>query len=124
MLKKFSIDTLNDTDYFISLLFYMGLLTIKEPVMNKVRLGILNYSIRTLYWEYIMKLVREQSPEMTIETRYLDEAITALAMEGDLSSPLRVNGMPALAINLTPFRKKTGGCSGIMAGMNPSNGLD
>ncbi|MDR0835429.1 MAG: PD-(D/E)XK nuclease domain-containing protein, partial [Tannerella sp.] len=62
----------------------MGLLTIKEPVMNKVRLGIPNYSIRTLYWEYVMKIVREQSPEMTIETRYLDEAITALAMEGDL----------------------------------------
>jgi hypothetical protein len=84
VLKKFSIDTLNDTDYFISLLFYMGLLTIKEPVMNKVRLGIPNYSIRTLYWEYIMKLVREHSPEMTIETRYIDEAVTALAMEGDL----------------------------------------
>ncbi|MDR3093765.1 MAG: ATP-binding protein [Bacteroidales bacterium] len=84
VLNKFSIDTLNDTDYFVSLLFYMGLLTIKEPVMNKVRLGIPNYSIRTLYWEYILKLVREHSPEMTIETRYLDEAITALAMEGDL----------------------------------------
>jgi hypothetical protein len=52
--------------------------------MNKVRLGIPNYSIRTLYWEYILKLVREHSSEMTIETRYLDEAITALAMEGDL----------------------------------------
>ncbi|GHT78640.1 hypothetical protein FACS189464_2440 [Bacteroidia bacterium] len=84
VMKKFSIDTLNDTDYFISLLFYMGLLTIKEPVMNKVRLGIPNYSIRTLYWEYIMKLVREHSPEMTIETRYLDEAVTALAMEGNV----------------------------------------
>ncbi|GAP72800.1 AAA ATPase [Candidatus Symbiothrix dinenymphae] len=84
VLKKFSVDTLNDTDYFISLLFYMGLLTIKEPVMGKMRLGIPNYSIRTLYWEYVMKFVREQSPAMTIETRPLDEAITALAMEGDL----------------------------------------
>ncbi|GHT44308.1 hypothetical protein AGMMS49965_19700 [Bacteroidia bacterium] len=84
VLKKFSVDTLNDTDYFISLLFYMGLLTIKEAVMGKTLLGIPNYSIRTLYWEYVMKFVREQSPAMTIETRYLDEAITALAMEGDL----------------------------------------
>ncbi|GAP71238.1 AAA family ATPase [Candidatus Symbiothrix dinenymphae] len=84
VLNKFSVDTLNDTDYFISLLFYMGLLTIKEPVMGKVWLGIPNYSIRTLYWEYVMKFVREQSPAMTIETRHLDESITALAMEGDL----------------------------------------
>ncbi|WP_056928562.1 AAA family ATPase [Candidatus Symbiothrix dinenymphae] len=84
VLNKFSVDTLNDTDYFISLLFYMGLLTIKEPVMGKMRLIIPNYSIRTLYWEYVMKFVREQSPDMTIETRPLDEAITALAMEGDV----------------------------------------
>ncbi|WP_056928800.1 hypothetical protein, partial [Candidatus Symbiothrix dinenymphae] len=40
-----------------------------------VWLGIPNYSIRTLYWEYVMKFVREQSPAMTIETRHLDESI-------------------------------------------------
>jgi hypothetical protein len=62
----------------------MGMLTIKEPYFTKVRLVIPNYSIRTLYWEYITKLVHEQSPEMTVETRLLDEAIFALAMNGNL----------------------------------------
>jgi hypothetical protein len=84
ILRKFSIDMLNDNDYFVSLLFYMGLLTIKEPRFTKVRLCIPNYTIKTLYWEYIMKLTQEHSPEMTIETRFLDEAIISLALEGDL----------------------------------------
>ncbi|GHT48329.1 hypothetical protein FACS189440_11640 [Bacteroidia bacterium] len=83
ILRKFSIDMLNDNSYFVSLLFYMGLLTIKEPVMNKVRLVIPNYSIKTLYWEYLIQLMRETSPDMTIQSMQLDEAITVLAMEGN-----------------------------------------
>jgi hypothetical protein len=84
IIRKFSIDRLNDDDYFVSLLFYMGLLTIKAPYLNKVRLGIPNYSIQTLYWEYISRLTRDTSPLMTISANALDEAIIAMAMEGDV----------------------------------------
>jgi hypothetical protein len=84
ILQKFSIDRLNDDSYFVSLLFYMGLLTIKEPVFGKLRLEIPNYSIRTLYWEYILLMANDNSPDMTVQSRPLDIAITALAMEGDL----------------------------------------
>jgi hypothetical protein len=84
ILEKFSIDMLNDDDYFVSLLFYMGLLTIKEPYLNQLRLIIPNYSIKTLYWEYIMKMTRETSPDMNIESRLLNEAIYALALDGKL----------------------------------------
>jgi hypothetical protein len=84
ILQKFSIDRMNDDDYFISLMFYMGLLTIKEPHLSQQRLGIPNYSIKTIYWEYIKRLLRDTSPETSIETRILDESIFALAMEGDV----------------------------------------
>ncbi|MDR2621935.1 MAG: ATP-binding protein [Dysgonamonadaceae bacterium] len=84
ILRKFSIDVLNDDDYFVSLLFYMGLLTIKEPYLNQLKLTIPNYSIKTLYWEYIMKMIRETSPDLNIEARPLNEAIYALAMDGNL----------------------------------------
>ncbi|WP_055431324.1 AAA family ATPase [Candidatus Symbiothrix dinenymphae] len=84
VLQKFSIDRINDDRYFISLLFYMGLLTIKEPAMGKLRLEIPNYSIRTLYWEYILLMANENSPDMVVQSRPLDEAIIALAMEGNL----------------------------------------
>jgi hypothetical protein len=84
ILEKFSIDRLNDERYFISLLFYMGLLTIKEPYLFQLKLGIPNYSIKTLYWEYIMLLVEETSPDLNIEARPLNEAIYVLAMDGNL----------------------------------------
>jgi hypothetical protein len=84
IIEKFPIDRLFDDNYFISLLFYMGLLTIKEPYFSKTRLCIPNYSIKTLYWEYIIRLTRESSPDMRIETRPLDQAIETMAMEGTL----------------------------------------
>ncbi|MDR3252828.1 MAG: ATP-binding protein [Tannerella sp.] len=84
VVEKFSADMMNDDEYFVSLLFYMGLLTIREPYLNLLRLEIPNYSIRTLYWEYIRKLSGENSPEMTIRSRRLNDAVTAMAMEGDL----------------------------------------
>ncbi|MDR1023068.1 MAG: ATP-binding protein, partial [Prevotellaceae bacterium] len=83
ILKKFSIDMLSDDSYFVSLLFYMGLLTIDAPYRLRLRLQIPNYSIKTLYWEYLAKQVTETSPEMTIQSQPLDDAILALAMEGD-----------------------------------------
>ncbi|MDR0614276.1 MAG: ATP-binding protein [Dysgonamonadaceae bacterium] len=83
ILEKFSIDMLNDDDYFVSLLFYMGLLTIREPYLNQLRLTIPNYSIKTLYWEYLMKMTRETSPDLNIESRRLNEAIHILAMDGN-----------------------------------------
>jgi hypothetical protein len=82
ILKKFSIDTLSDDSYFISLLFYMGLLTIDAPYRLRLRLQIPNYSIKTLYWEYLAKQITETSPETTIHSRPLDDAIYSLAMEG------------------------------------------
>ncbi|GHV32567.1 hypothetical protein FACS1894177_08790 [Bacteroidia bacterium] len=85
LLEKFPIDMLSDDSQFVSLLFYMGLLTIKEPYLNKVRLIIPNFSVRTLYWDYVSRMVQETSPLMTIQSQPLDESIVAAAMEGDIN---------------------------------------
>jgi hypothetical protein len=84
IISKFSIDRLNDDEYFVSLLFYMGLLTIKEPCWGLVRLVIPNYSIETIYWEYIRLLMQDNSPDVNLSVAELNEAIVALAMEGDV----------------------------------------
>jgi hypothetical protein len=84
IIEKFSMDIMFDDDYFVSLLFYMGLLTIKEPDWAKVRLCIPNFSIETIFWEHILRLTKESSPMMSVETRPLDEAIKNMAMKGDL----------------------------------------
>ena len=84
IIEKFSLDMMFNDDYFISLLFYMGLITIKEPHLSEVRLCIPNYSIETVYWEYIRRLTQESSSLMTVETRPLNDAIHAMALEGNL----------------------------------------
>jgi hypothetical protein len=84
VLEKFSIDMLNDDSYFISLLFYMGLLTIHKSYRMKLLLRIPNYSIKTLYWEYLIKQIAERSSEISISSQVLDEAIYTMAMKGDV----------------------------------------
>jgi hypothetical protein len=78
---KFSIDELYHEEYFVSLLFYMGLLTIEKPVMGNIRLCIPNYSIKTVLWEYIVKSVQISSA-FVINTASLNEAIKVLALDG------------------------------------------
>ncbi|GHV66534.1 hypothetical protein FACS1894199_10160 [Bacteroidia bacterium] len=85
LLQKFPIDMLEDDTQFVSLLFYMGLLTIKGAYLSEMRLEIPNYSIKTLYWDYIVRMVKETSPLMTIQSQSLNESIVAMAMEGDIS---------------------------------------
>ncbi|MDR2691559.1 MAG: ATP-binding protein [Dysgonamonadaceae bacterium] len=83
MPEKFSVDRLNGERYFVSLLFYMGLLTVKERCLFRLKIVIPNYAVKTLFWEYIMLLVEETSPSLHIESRLLNEAIYALAMDGN-----------------------------------------
>jgi hypothetical protein len=84
VLEKFSIDQLNGDDYFVSLLFYMGLLTIKEPYLNKLRLVMPNYSIQRVYWEQIRSLIESNSSLIKINTDLIEETIYAMAMEGTI----------------------------------------
>ena len=79
--SKFSIDHLYDEDYFVSLLFYMGLLTIEKPMMGMVWLCIPNYSIKTVFWEYILKMAQINSG-FKINNAELQRTIMALALDG------------------------------------------
>ncbi len=85
LLQKFPIDMLEEDSQFVSLLFYMGLLTIKGAYLNKMRLEIPNFSVKTMYWDYIVRMTHDTSPLMTIQSQPLDESIIAAAMEGDIS---------------------------------------
>ncbi|MDR1222896.1 MAG: ATP-binding protein [Tannerella sp.] len=84
ILEKFPIDMIDDDSYFISLLFYMGMLTVDEPYQFQLKLRIPNYSIKVQYWEYLAKYVLTTSPDITVKSRPLQNAIYALAMEGDV----------------------------------------
>ncbi|OGO84356.1 MAG: hypothetical protein A2Y22_05250 [Clostridiales bacterium GWD2_32_59] len=55
-----------------SLLYYLGMLTIKRQESNKVMLGIPNYAVKALYWEYM-----EKAYEVEASARY-DELAAAM----------------------------------------------
>ncbi|TYQ14575.1 UNVERIFIED_CONTAM: PD-(D/E)XK nuclease superfamily protein [Acetivibrio alkalicellulosi] len=72
--SRFGIDKLykgtEKDENFISLLYYLGLLTIKKALARKVYLGIPNYSVKMMYWEYLFDNYRiglhRKSREITL----------------------------------------------------------
>ncbi len=59
IVKGFPLEELVDTDNFVSLLFYFGLLTIERPGEDKIKLEIPNETMKRLYYDYIKKGYRE-----------------------------------------------------------------
>ena len=66
LVSRFNLENMYaDKENFKSLLYYLGMLTIKQPYMNGVELTIPNYVIKTVYWEYMFQNLRkniEQNP--------------------------------------------------------------
>jgi hypothetical protein len=83
VIPKFSIDKLHDSEYFPSLLFYLGLLTVDRYEGGKMYLKIPNYSIRTIYWDYIQRLAKDLNADVLIDLRQQQDAISRLAYKGD-----------------------------------------
>jgi hypothetical protein len=83
IISKFSIDKMYDNEYFVSLLFYLGLLTVDQSERGVMHLKIPNYSIRTIYWDYILQLTKDRNKEIMTNTGRQQEAISALAYEGE-----------------------------------------
>ncbi len=59
LVSKFSFDRMYDEEYFVSLLFYMGLLTISGTKYGLTELGIPNYVIKQMFWEHFERELRE-----------------------------------------------------------------
>ncbi len=94
--SSFPLDRAYEGVYFVSLLYYMGLLTLQENE-GWFRLGIPNYAIRTLYWETIAHLLQELH-HLNLPTTRVDAAIETMARRGDLE--------PFLALAFTLVLRK------------------
>src|SRR6056297_3034953 len=57
LVRMFPLEAITNKDELISLMFYMGMLTIDEPIMANVKLRVPNLVIKEIYWEYIYKKV-------------------------------------------------------------------
>jgi hypothetical protein len=83
IVPKFSIDHLLDNNNFASLLFYFGLLTVDKREEGLIRLKIPNYSIGTVFWEYIKELTADCNPDVLIDMKEQRIAMRELAYRGN-----------------------------------------
>jgi len=79
-IPMFPLDNLSDRRYFVSLLFYMGLLTIDASA--PLRMKIPNYTIRTVYWGYLEEQTLEMN-QLILDEERQPESMLALAYGGD-----------------------------------------
>jgi hypothetical protein len=87
IVEKFSLEELHNENYFISLLFYLGMLTNGGVKRGKRWLKIPNYSIKTLYWNYAVSHIQDLI-NTAVSTRKLSDTIVKMAYDGDLNSYL------------------------------------
>jgi len=83
IIEKFSLDNLNTEEYFVSLLFYLGMLTNGGMQRGRIWFKIPNYSIRTLYWGYVVSYIQDQE-KTRVSTFELDELAGKMAFDGDI----------------------------------------
>ena len=84
VINRFSIDKIHDSQNFLSLLYYLGLVTIdKDKKSNTPLLTIPNYSIRIIYWEYMENIILERNPQMIYDPSIVLESMITMAFDGD-----------------------------------------
>ncbi len=81
--RKFEIDKHFDRHDFISLLAYMGFVTISGKTMTQTRFAIPNQVIRELYFQYF-KVELEERSQFKLPDQTLAAAIEVLALQGEL----------------------------------------
>ncbi len=83
IITRFSFDMMYDREYFVSLLFYMGLLTITGIRYGKTRLEIPNFVTRVIFWEYFERKLRsDNNIEYNVEE--LAKSIWKMGYDGDI----------------------------------------
>ena len=80
---SFPLDRAYEEGYFVSLLCYMGLLTLQVTDDGWFRLGIPNYAIRTLYWEAIARLLHDLH-KVDVDLQRVRTALKAMARDGEI----------------------------------------
>jgi len=84
VIERFSIEKLHEPKNFLSLLYYMGLVTIGKDETGRIHLlKIPNYSIKTMYWEYMENMITEQNPAMVYNPRIIYESLIKMTYNGD-----------------------------------------
>ncbi len=83
LVERFHLEDMYDKpENFVSMLYYIGMLTIKEGILNKTVLGVPNYVIRKIYWEYFTEQLTSVTP---IHKEAMSSSITEMRERGNIS---------------------------------------
>lgn len=86
LVSRFDLGTMyEDKNNFISILFYMGMLTIKKAILTNYTFSVPNYVIKTIYWDYFLDALRSKL-DVGYSFENLRNAITTMALEGKIDS--------------------------------------
>ena len=84
LVDRFNINTMYSVkENFKSLLFYLGMLTIKEEGPNGTILRIPNYVVKTIYWEQYFQKISE---DYNIQIKGVRDAVTLMRMHGNIEA--------------------------------------
>jgi hypothetical protein len=83
IINRFSFNEIHEPKNFLSLLYYMGMTTIDaDPETGDSMLRIPNYSIKTIYWEYMEKIIMAQNPGMRYDPSVIRDGLRIMAFKG------------------------------------------
>jgi hypothetical protein len=84
LVDSFGVRHLYEPAHLISLLFYMGLLTIDRVEEGLLRLMVPNLVMRRMHWEELTRLLREHSGVL-VDVGHLAQAVSRMAYHGELA---------------------------------------
>jgi hypothetical protein len=81
---RFSIEKIHEAKNFLSLLYYMGLVTVDKDEKYKTPIiKIPNYTIKTMYWEFMENIILERNPKVLYLPHIIFEGLLAMAFENN-----------------------------------------
>ncbi len=85
LIRQFGVQGLSTEESFISLLYYMGMLTLAEqpPYKERLRLEIPNRVIRELQWGHLAMMLTEQE-HLTLDAAQFRTALETMAIGGEI----------------------------------------
>jgi hypothetical protein len=82
LVERFNLEYMYENkENFISLLFYMGMLTVKESFLGNITLKIPNIAMKEIYWEYFRRKLSEIN-NLNIDSVKVNRAIKEMALSG------------------------------------------
>ena len=87
--REFSLAKEFTGDDFKSLLYYLGFLTIRESDVINLKLGVPNYVIKELYFDFFSKIIKDKS-KYEIDASEIRRVVGEIALKGEFAGFIKI----------------------------------